>query len=455
MTIRLEQLQACFEGMIPAVIATTAADGTPNVSYLSHVAMVDAGHIALTNQFFGKTADNLRQFAHASVLVVDIQACRQYTMRVELAETLTAGYQFDVLAARVQASGARVGLDGVMRLRAVDVFRVIAIDAAPAEDVAAPRAPDGVPASLGGVQRVIERMVRQNDIDGLVEATLAGLDTELGMGHTLFMALEHASGMLSAIGSRGYAQSGIGSDVALGEGVIGAAALSNLPVRINDLDRTGRFSAAVAAAGGDDLSRRIALPGLVDPLSQIAVPISSQGALYGVLFAESTRRLAFSAEHEVALSIIARQAGAALALLDQLADDEGAARGTPAPASPAAPQIEVVHYQYDDSVFINGVYVIKGIAGRLLHRMLAQFLETGREEFSNREIRLDAQLRLPDVKDNLETRLLLLRRRLEERGFPIRLERQGRGLLRLCLDGVPRLSQGGEAASSAPGRDYG
>ena len=40
--LRLEEIQACFEGAIPAVIATSAADGTPNVTYLSRALMVDA-----------------------------------------------------------------------------------------------------------------------------------------------------------------------------------------------------------------------------------------------------------------------------------------------------------------------------------------------------------------------------------------------------------------------------
>jgi adenylate cyclase len=448
MSIRLDQLQACFEGVFPALIATTADDGTPNVSYLSHVAMVDAQHIALTNQFFGRTADNLRAFPHASILVLDGLAGLQYTMQAELTSTLSAGPEFDRLAARVLASGARVGLAGVMRLRSVDVFRVGAISVAPSTGAVAPREAPAVPASLAAVQRVIEEMARQTDVDGLVDATLAGLEAELGMGHTLFMVLEEGRGMLSAIGSRGYAQAGIGSDVALGEGVIGAAASSGLPVRINDLSRTGRFSAAVAAgAGEENVSRRIALPGLTDPLSQIAVPIPVHGAIYGVLFAECRQRLAFSSDHEVALSIIARQAGAALALIDKLALEETPTVAAPRAGPHSAAPIEVIYYQYDDSVFINGGYVIKGIAGRLLHHMLEQCLATGRLEFSNREIRLDAQLRLPALKDNLETRLLLLRRRLDERGFPIRVERLERGRLCLRFDGELSLAIGGEPAS--------
>lgn len=100
----------------------------------------------------------------------------------------------------------------------------------------------------------------------------------------------------------------------------------------------------------------------------------------------------------------------------------------------------IVYYRYNDSVFIDGQYAIKGLAGRLLYYMLEQHQQSGRTEFSNREIRLAMQLHLLEEKDNLETRLLLLRRRLDEKSLPVRLLRSGRGCLVLHLDGRPYLS---------------
>lgn len=84
-------------------------------------------------------------------------------------------------------------------------------------------------------------------------------------------------------------------------------------------------------------------------------------------------------------------------------------------------------------------YIIKGVPGRLLFHFLTIAAETGRQDFTNREIRLDGTLRLPELKDNLETRLILLRRRLDERGAPVRLSRPGRGRIRLDLVARPVL----------------
>ncbi len=97
--------------------------------------------------------------------------------------------------------------------------------------------------------------------------------------------------------------------------------------------------------------------------------------------------------------------------------------------------MRVVHHAQDESVFIGHEYLVKGVPGRLLMWMLDAYQDAGRLDFTNREIRADAALRLPELKDNLETRLLLLQRRLEEKRAPVRLQRPARGRIRLEVQG--------------------
>ena len=78
-------------------------------------------------------------------------------------------------------------------------------------------------------------------------------------------------------------------------------------------------------------------------------------------------------------------------------------------------------------------YLIKGRGRCHFWKLLRDYTQAGRTEFSNRELRLDPSIRLPDIADNLEARLLLLQRRLRENNPPMRIEKTGRGRFRLCV----------------------
>ncbi|MBA3041447.1 MAG: GAF domain-containing protein [Alphaproteobacteria bacterium] len=441
MTWSLVELEACFEGVIPSIISTADADGIPNISYLSHVAIVDDHHVALSNQFFAKTAANIRLNPQATLLVVDGHNGAQFRLDLRFAYSMESGPLFDSLALQVEASSAQAGMADVMRLRHVDVFRVLAIVDTPSP-VATPARRKPERSRLDATRGIVERIAAAADVDGIVDATLDGIRERLGFYHGLFLHCEPDKTQVVAIGSIGYTPSGIGAEVPLGEGLIGAAAGSGKTVKVSDMSRIRRFGSAIRATTPDEnRTRSIPLPGMAEAMSQIAVPLLVQDAVEGVLFFESAERLAFGRDDEAALAIIARQAAASLALCERLSLEGESAGHRPSDPPAGETHIDVVHHRFDDSVFVNGDYVIKGVAGRLLVFMVEQSLASGRREFSNREIRLDTSLRLPDFKDNLETRLLLLRRRLEEKMLPVRLIRLGRGKIGLEIDGSLRLTR--------------
>ncbi|CAM5770905.1 hypothetical protein LMIY3S_03329 [Labrys miyagiensis] len=440
MTPRLRDLQACFEGVIPSIIATAAADGTPNISYLSHVAFVDDDHVALSNQFFSKTAENIRTNPVVAILVVDARDGRQFCFGAVFERSLDGGPLFEEMASHLRAASAQLGMADVMRLRGVDIFRVTSTRRIPSPD----HRPDPAPATgspLAATADLVQRLSAETEVDAVIDTILDGLRDSLGHANAMILLKDPLAERLVAIGSRGYETTGVGAEVAIGEGAIGIAAAERRPIRVSDMSRLRRIGAAIRASEAEEnRTRSISLPGLPNAMSQLALPMIAQGRLRGVLLAESTARLAFSREDQAALAIVAAQGGAALALAEEEASEppppQTAGAGNHLPAGLA---FRVVHHAYDDSVFIDSQYLIKGVAGRLLLHLLKLHRQEGRTDFNNREIRLWSGLRLPDFKDNLETRLLLLRRRLDDKNAPVRIARIGRGRIRLLLSGPPVL----------------
>ena len=123
--IALRELAACFEGVVPATIATAATDGTPNVTRLSKVHLVDDDHVATSNQFFSKTAANLAENPLSSVVVIDPRTYDQYKLLLRFERTDRRGPLFDRMRTDIEAVAALTGMTGVFELRGADVHRVL------------------------------------------------------------------------------------------------------------------------------------------------------------------------------------------------------------------------------------------------------------------------------------------------------------------------------------------
>jgi adenylate cyclase len=439
MTVPLRALRRCFEGAVPSTIATCSQDGTPNVAYLSHVHFVDDGHVALSYQFFNKTRENILQNPQAVVGVMDPVTSAQYRLHVSFLRTETAGPLFEYMKARLAAIASHTGMSKVFRLLGSDVYRVLDIT-----PVLADRMEPALPHAehLSGLRACLAELAVCNELSQLLDTALASLEHHLGIQHALLLMLDDLRHCLFTVASRGYPQSGVGSEIGLDEGVIGVAAASRTPIRIGYAVQEYRYSQATRQrfAGGDgltDLETEIPFPGLNDAGSQLAVPIHLGERLLGVLYVESPSEQRFNYEDEDAMVVLAGQLALCIEMLsrngEQASENASSLSGSQArgPQHPTGAAVTIRHFPTDHSVFVGRDYLIKGVAGAIIWKLLREYSESGRDEFANRELRLDPSLKLPDINDNLDARLILLQRRLAERCGFLAMEKTGRGRFRL------------------------
>ena len=433
--IRLGDLRDSFEGVIPSVIATLDDAGQPNISYLSHVHYVDDSHVALSNQYFSKTAANVRRHGVATLAVIDGRTGVQHILDLQFIRSEDHGEIFERISTHLDAASALQGTTGMMKLKAADIYRVTALRAVPPADPEAPPLPPMPRCDrLSRAARIAAAISAEDDADTILDVALDGLRDAMMFPHVVVLVPDADGEWLSTMASRGYDRYGTGAQVHFGEGLIGMAASTRRVMRLADLRRATTY---VQAAAGE--TPAIPLPGLSRPKCQMAVPMLAKGQLRGVIFAESETNFAFGHEDEAALSLIAGQLAAALQLAELQAQAAAPAPPAPPVSTASGPPFRLRYYPFDDSVFIDDDYLIKGVPGRLLYHFLKGYVETGRTDYTNREIRREAALKLPDLKDNLETRLILLRRRLDDKAGPIRLTRPERGQIRLNLTGTPRI----------------
>jgi adenylate cyclase len=446
--VDLAEVRPCLEGAIPAIMATTAADGTPNVAYISQVYYVDQDHVALSFQFFNKTRQNLLAHPRSTLLVLNPINAVFYRLHLRYLRTETEGPVFESMKAQLAGIASHTGMAEVFRLLGSDIHEVIEIERLPQEPLAeALPAPPPRPNPLAVLRRGSARLSAARSLGAVLEATLDVLEKELAMHHAMVLILDATTQRLYTVASRGYATSGVGSEIALGDGVIGVAARERTPVRIGHMTSAYLYSRAMrdslVSGGSGPAGTDIPYPGLPEPHSQLAVPLLSADRVTGVLFVESPVDMQFSYEDEDLLVALGGQLGAAIDLMQEAeapcTEEDIESVATSAPPVPAGPALRVRHYRSNDSVFINNTYLIKGVAGAILWKLLKDRQQQGRSEFTNRELRLDASLRLPDVADNLEARLLLLHRRLAEQCPQLRIQKTGRGCFRFEAAGPVEL----------------
>jgi len=276
----------------------------------------------------------------------------------------------------------------------------------------------------------------------MLTTSLESLDSLFHFRYSMFLMLDETGSSLYTIASHGYHRAGIGSEVLVGVGIIGAVATQRRPMRIGNLRHMIGYGRAIQeSTDPGEVRTEIDLPGLPTVASQLAAPAMVANRLLGVLAVESEQLGAFTDVDESLLAVVAHVVASAIeldrvagqTLVTPLATPPDHVTGS-AESAGGGPVATIRYFPTDGSTFLDGEYLIKGVAGRILWRLLSDHQEDGRTEFTNREVRLDRSLELPAYRDNLESRLVLLQRRLDERQAPVRIRKTGRGKFRLELE---------------------
>ncbi len=451
----IEDLWPCFQGMVPAALSTCASDGTPNITFISQVYYVDATHVAISFQFFNKTHRNVRENPLACAVVLDPRTLHAYRFHLRYDHSEATGPLFESMSLQLQAVASYSGMTEVFRLQAADVYEVLGVERLegftrlPIPPPSERSSRLFIDPNVVSLRLIAERLNQAQMLDEALQGALQMLDDFFGFHHAMILLADERNAKLQTIASHGYSDNGVGSEVGIGEGLIGMVARAQRTLYLSAMDHSLRYARAVrgraeALGQTEAIEREIPLPGLPDAASQIAVPLVTRGRLVGVLAVESKDPLAFLPRENTLLSIIGLHLATTIDLLSRDQDEIPTDRVGQAPPSPESRTMSTRRFSFfqkDDCIFVDGNYLIRNVPAKILWRLLTQYRDEGRVEFTNRELRMDAWLGLPEYKDNLETRLILLRRRLEQKCPDVRLVQRGRGRFALEADATIELCE--------------
>src|SRR5699024_9785927 len=133
-------------------------------------------------------------------------------------------------------------------LRSADIYRVLQVEritAVPLDDGPEPATGARPAAGVTTVAELSARLGRCLDLSSLMDATVQGLDELFGYENSLLMLLDEEGRRLYTIASHGYDLEGVGSEVLVGEGMVGMAAARAAPIRVSSLRQMAKYSRSV------------------------------------------------------------------------------------------------------------------------------------------------------------------------------------------------------------------
>lgn len=412
------EIEECLRGSIPMAIATCSAKGVTNVTYVSRVHRVGNDRIALSNQFLGKTKRNLAENPRASLLAISPATYAQYRIDVVFEQSQKSGAIFEELRRDIDALAALGGATQGFRLLSADIFRinqVTRVFAAQVDTAAGGSRPElaagyvemlGEIASLAGRTSVLDQLVEgvRREFTPVHPGSLITLFRRDGIELEIVEPRDSSTPELEGI-----------------RGALNLVATRNEPLRLDNLVLSSRYGTVLAGENPTSVRDRTTRS---EVKSLAAAPVTRDGEVRGVIAWTSTEVGRFGAADLAALRVVASF------VVPYLAAESSAPASQGVEQSPGGGSLFSIMAD-DASVFLDYDYIIRGLGGEILSYLLETYTETGRTEFSNRELRSAPSLEIPGLKENLESRLLELQRRLEEKSSPVTIVKTARGRFRL------------------------
>jgi len=167
------------------------------------------------------------------------------------------------------------------------------------------------------IQQISNEITSTLDLDEVLRIVLRAMERVLGFKHSMILLTDLTADRVRVAASLGYEPSGVGAEVAFGEGVIGVVAGRRKLMRVAHVGASvayfrtvrARLEAAGQVTPGGEVP---VLPGLPEAQSQLALPLLVKDRLVGVLVVESPKPNAFDELDEVLLGIVGNQAATAI-----------------------------------------------------------------------------------------------------------------------------------------------
>ncbi len=123
-----DELQPALQGALPGTVATCSLDGEPNASFITQIHYVDEFHVALSRQFFNKTARNMMENSQVEVIAAPPETGEDWRLVVEYIRSETEGELFEEMDMQLEAIASTEGMSDVFRLLSADVCKIISIE---------------------------------------------------------------------------------------------------------------------------------------------------------------------------------------------------------------------------------------------------------------------------------------------------------------------------------------